>query len=298
MVTILPGFSKELGGGAQEVGDSSPRFFAPSFLTPPQYGVPNRVLLRGVNLGVENLGDKVECYKELSKWSSKQLGFKLSVDIHSDDNGNSLVIDTHDVSHLWAIGPRLELLEKYYGIGKWLLGLIRRCPLDIWTPEYVSDMGDCLDVDFRQMYPDWAMNTTNPHRMGDLPDMPPNLRKIVTECMAVDCGMFSRQLDYDDMTMYPFGMCTWYGNTPNYNRRSKKLNPYVEQWQERGTNMLWILADHLADISLQSSWVMCPIAPFHSEEDYKDCIKATKPFMKLMKYLTHDHLEEGFSLCF
>ena len=298
MVTILPGFSNELGGGAQEVGGSSPRFFAPSFLTPPQYGVPNRVLLRGVNFGVGTLGDKVECYKELSKWSSKQLGYKLSVDIHSDDNGNSLVIDTHDVNHLWAVGPRLELLEKYYGIGKWLLGLIRRCPLDIWTPEYVSDMGDGLNIDFRQMYPDWAMNTTNPHRMGDLPDMPPNLSKIVAQCMTIDYNAYSRQLDYDEMALYPFGMCTWYGNLPSYNRRTKRLNPYVERMEEKGANMLWMLADYLADISLQSSWCMSPIAPFHSEEDYRDCIKATKPFMKLMKYLTHDHLEEGFSLCF
>ena len=298
MVTVLPGFSKELGGRTQEARRAPPRFFAPSFLTPPQYGVPNRVLLRGVNFGVGCLGEKVESYKELSEWSSNQLGYKLSVDIHSDDNGNSLVIDTHDVNHVWAVGPRLELLHKYYGIGRWLLGLIRRCPLDIWTPEYVSDMGDSLAIRFTDMYPEWALDSTNPHRMGDLPDMPPNLRRIVTECMAIDYGMFSRQLDYDDMALYPFGMCSWYGNLPYYNRRTKPLNPYVERMEERGTNMLWMLADYLADVSLQSGWVMCPIAPFHSEKDYRECIKATKPFMKLMKYLTHDHLEEGFSLCF
>ena len=69
-----------------------PPLLCPQFSNASQYGVPNRVLLRGVNFGVETLGDKVECYKELSKWSSKQLGYKLSVDIHSDDRNSWLLI--------------------------------------------------------------------------------------------------------------------------------------------------------------------------------------------------------------
>lgn len=298
MVTILPGFSREIKGRAQKAGGTPPCYFAPRFLSPPQYGVPNRVLLRGVNFGAACLGEKVETYKSLSKWSSEQLGYRLSVDIHSDEGGNSLVIDTHEANHIWAIGPRLELLEKYYGIGRWLLGLIRRCPLDIWTPEFINDMGESLDFDFESMYPKWALESTNPHHMGDLPDMPPNLKQIVIQCMTIDYKAHSRQLAYDEMTLYPFGMCSWYSNLPDYNRRTKQLNPYVGAMVERGTSMIWLLADYLSDVALQSGWYMCPVAPFHNQEDYRECIKSTKPFMKLIKYLTHDHLEQGFQLHF
>lgn len=300
MVTVLPGYSTEIVGQSQEARSSSPRFFAPSFLSPPQYGVPNRVLLRGVNLGAEVLGDKVSRYTNLCRWSTRQLGYKVVVEVHSDDNGNSLVINTHDASHLWAIGPRLELLEKYYGVGRWLLGLIRRSPLDIWTPEYLSDMGDCFEsqLDISSMYPDWALNSTNPNRMDDIPDMPPNLSKIVTQCMTIDYNAYSRQIDYDEMSLYPFGMCSWYGNIPDFNRGTKKLNPYVAAWEERGTCKLWLLMDHLADNALQSGWVMTPISPFHCEEEYKNFIKASVPYMKLMKYLSHEYRDESFDLCF
>ena len=301
MVTLLPGFSTETVRGTQEAGDNSPRFAAPSFLTPPRFGVPNRVLLSGINLGVTELTyDSVED-KRLSKWSSNKLGYGLSVDIHSSGVGNALVIDTHAKNHMFAVGPRLELLDKYFNCGQWLLGLARRCPLHVWTPEYIVDYSQCwegMNIDIGSMYPEWAKHSVNPHRLGNIPDMPTNLRRIVDDCLAIDHQKHDRFCCYDNAMEYPFAMLSWYGNIPDFDRRTKKLNPYVEAWEERGSNKLWMLADLLADHALQSSWGMTCSDAFHSEKEYKECIEDTVPFMKLLKYLSHEQQEEGFSLQF
>ena len=301
MVTLLPGFSTKNDGVAQKEGADPLRFVAPSILNPPRFGVPDRVLLSGVNLGIQELTYDAVYDKRLSRWASKQLGYKICVDIHSDELGNALVIDTNQVNHMFAVGPRLELLNKYYGIGRWLLGLVRGCPLHIWTPEYIEDYSEAFEWmvdDICSMYPDWAKSAVNPHRLGEIPNMPPNLRSIVDECLAVDRYKWDRFCCFDNVQEYPFVMLSWYGNIPDFNKRTKKLNPYVEAWEERGSSKLWMLADMIADTALQSSRGMTCAGPFHSEKEFKQCIKDTAPFMRLLTYLSHDQMQDGFSLGF
>lgn len=301
MVTLLPGFCDGIAGTAQETGDSSPRYAPPCFLTPPRFGVPNRVLLSGVNLGVNELCWDPVIDEGLSKWSTDVLGHDLVVSIHSDELGNALVIDTNASNHMFAVGPRLELLDKYFGCGQWLLGLARRCPLHVWTPEYISDYAESFEhlvEGVTDMYPEWARFSINPHRLGVIPDMPKNLRKIVDACLAVDYGKYDRFCAFDNAMEYPFAMLSWYGNIPDFNKRTKKLNPYVAAWEERGSNKLWMLADLLADHALQSSMGMTCHDVFHSVDEYKECITDTVPFMRLLNYLSHDQLKDGFSLHF
>lgn len=300
MVTILPGFSYKTEGKSQSARYNPPPFDSPNLLTPPRFGVPNRVLLSGVNLGICELSWNPKIDERLSKWASKKLGYQIVTSIHSDTLGNALVIDTHSVNHMLAVGPRLELLNKYFGCGKWLLGLARRCPLHVWTPEYIGDYSDSfdslVDAKVKNMYPEWALQSVNPHRLGGVPDMPPNLRKLVDDCLAVDHNKFERFCSFDNAMEYPFVMLSWYGNIPDYDKRTKKLNPYIEAWEERGNNKLWMLADVLADYAMQSSMGLTCHAPFHSEELYKETIEATVPFMKLLNYLSHDKLKDGFAL--
>lgn len=305
MVTVQPQCSIAVEKG-EEAGGNPPCLVAPSFLAPPRCNIPDKIIIEGLSLGPVDLEWNAEHYEYMSEWATNLLGYKIVISIHSDDQGNALVIDSHDAHHALAIGPRLELLHKYYGVGKWLLGLLVQSPLKIWTPQVIEGFSDWMaeeekkdeGMDMSKMYPDWAMNAE--FDQHNVPDLPPNLSAIVNECLEVLAmdKVYSSGEWPESAENFPFIVCTWYDNRPDYNRKTKKLNPYVESFGERGSSRAWMILDQIADHALQAGNHMIVCKPFHREEKLREFIMDSLPFIKLITYLSHDKREDSFTLRF
>ena len=238
---------------------------------------------------------------ELSTVATDILGdfFHLPVQVtHTSDSGVYAFIDPHFSGvRTFAVGSRVGLLERHFGAGAFLLWLIEQCPLEVWGPATVQEhvSGALQGWESRHALKVWDIPKGT---WNGVPDLPPNLTKIVRECLDVheyredsDYGLGEGSL----AQMFPIGMATWYDTVPWQNNKSKKIRHFGV---EKGNDLSWLALDDLGMYHMETGLHGTCTELIHSVERFQQILNDTKPFIKLFKYLTHDIEEINFNCSF
>ena len=226
------------------------------------------------------------------------------------DGSNVPIIDTFNASEQFAIGPRLEMLHKYHGIGTALLWLLRMSPIEIMTPDYIDsyymDMSEMLgrtgDKDKKKrssgLLPDWAHGCD---RFKEVPKgLPYTLSKLIEDCLPHTEN--SEFIDSEDIGIWPIATCSWYGFEPMVNKTMTRfacrqeydpnyrldcLGGYPDMGQ--ASDPTWMVLDDMIIYHQDHLHHTC-MPPCHEATEAEDMLFSFGPFAKLLNYLSHDRL--------
>ena len=207
----------------------------------------------------------------------------------------------------FSIGPRVRLLDKYFKCGELLCWLVTKCPLYTWGPHEVLDHATLCHYGGESAHeltwegmPRWReeFNVEGYWTRHSLPDMPPNLSRIVQECINAIMqaeedkrhrrGYASNNLQGADCMTHPFpiAMASWENMVPYQDRRTKRQTGR-DFGPERGDDYSWIALDDIGLMCAETGEMPTCINPQHSVEQLQQILTNTKPFIKLFKYLSH-----------
>lgn len=227
-------------------------------------------------------------------------GFNLAAGIM--DGG--CYIDSYFKFNCHAIGARVDLLHRRCNAGWYLLGLLNRCPIRLWTPVDVFDYAkEMFKIDFKKCTSDWLWEPHAPFeshkKFKHL--LPKNLLKL---CLDVE-KVLDESDSYIDVGEYPDIMeeqhyelpaiiLTWWDNIHWYNGQCLN-NPTFTA--EHGTNPTFAIMDSYAETTMQTGGTHMGSPIYHNLDDVSRIVKLAEPFAKLIKYLSHNDEECSFS-CF
>lgn len=243
-----------------------------------------------------NVAEDTDDDEDLSKMFSES-GFDIKAGIK--DGG--CYIDAHSLFTSYAIGARVDLLERRCGAGFYLLNLVRSCPIKLWTPSYLYDHAkEEFDLDFTKCTSRWLWEDepTATRQAMSKHLLPPNLRKLCTDVEeVVDEARLMSDLgvtpdDYsDEWYDLPSIHLAWWDNVQWRNKQVLK-NPTFTA--EKGTNPVFALMDSYAEISWQSGATHMGSPIYHNLDDVRRIVELAKPYSKLIKYLSHNATDCGF----
>jgi len=229
-------------------------------------------------------------------------GFDLSAGIID----GAFYIDSHDKFRCYAIGARLDLLERRCGAGWYLLNLLATSPIPMWMPDDLYEHAEeYFSMDLRKSTASWVHKpppNVNKQKASKR-RLPKNLRNICTQVEKVgERAMQLRQIgEYPDRTglgeeyvEIPAILLTWWDNVHWHNKRTID-NPSMTI--ERGTNPAFALMDSFAEQTMQTGEVHMGSGSYHDLDVVREIVETAKPYAKLLNYLKHDEQESGFN-CF
>ena len=206
-------------------------------------------------------------------------------------------IDSHSSFVSYAIGARIDLLERRCGAGYYLIDLLVNCPIRVWDPiEMYAHAQESFELDFSKCTSDWIWDRELCNKTKR--DLPTNLQKLCDEVEKVEDEAIEllKIGEYPDDESYqlPAIVLSWWDNIHWYNKQCLR-NPTFTM--EHGTNPAYALMDSYAEQSWQigSTHMGSPI--YHDLDDVRRIAEVAKPYAKLIKYLSHDEQECGFN-CF
>lgn len=224
--------------------------------------------------------------------------FDLTVRVvQSSDGGVYAFIDPHYSGvTTFAVGGRVALLDRHFGAGGFLLSLIEECPLEVWNPYSVLERSS-------SGYGGWEWSEQHKLRTWDLPssewngvpDLPPNLTKIVQDCMDASVAWEDNWKDHDDISMFPIGMAVWNNTVPWQNRATKHNRDFGI---ERGNDVSWLALDELGQYHMETGLHSTCTELIHSIERLEKILELSVPFIKLYKYLSHETEEISYHCTF
>jgi hypothetical protein len=242
--------------------------------------------------------------------------FNLDVeDVRFNDGSVAPLINTFNCASQFAIGPRLELLEKYHGIGSALINLLKVSPAWIMTPDYIDEylvdmyeyLGRTGDNDRKRrstgLLPDFAHGTDT--FAGVPKGLPYNLSKLIEDCLSrsLDCDFISQfeRLDVE-LSSWPIATCSWYGFEPMLDKTMEKFacsQDYDAGYRlsllrdcpdmGQASDPTWMVLDDLIIHEQEYSHSSC-ISPCHTATEIEDTLYSIGPFARLLKYLSHDRI--------
>ena len=247
--------------------------------------------------------------------------FNIEIAVAKDEHfGHNLgIINPYECGvRNFSIGPRVRLLEKYFGCGELLCWLVTKCPIYIWGPHEVLDFATNTHFGCEGAHelkweglPRWReeFNVEGYWTRHSLPDMPPNLSRIVQECINAIMqeeedkrerrGYANNPLGGADCMTHPFpiGLVSWENMIPYQDKRTKRQTGR-DFGPERGNDYSWMAIDDMALACAETGEIPTCINPQHSVEQLRRILTNTKPFIKLYKYLSHDSENLYFSSSF
>lgn len=242
------------------------------------------------------LHDDSEADKGLSEMFSES-GFPLVAGIK---NGGCY-IDSHSQFTSYAIGARIDLLERRFGAGWYLLNLLESCPIALWTPNYMYDHAkESFRLDFTKCTSDWIWEKEPSERKQKMSRhlLPNNLQKLCADVEAVELDARNTEGDgeYPDEECYhlPAIVLSWWDNIHWYNGQCLR-NPTFTM--EHGTNPAYAIMDSYAEQTYQDGSTHMGSPIYHDLDQARRIVELAKPYAKLIKYLSHDTKECGFN-CF
>lgn len=241
--------------------------------------------------------------------------FDVTVEDIQLQNGSIVpVANTFNDAKQFAIGPRLELLEKYHGIGSQLIDLLSRSPAWIMTPDYIDgyvvDMYEHLgrtgDEDKKQrttgLLPEFAHKFK---QFSAVPKgLPYNLSKLIEDCLsrALSGSFLAEHESSEEIGFWPIATCSWYGFEPMLNKTMEKFlcqQQYDHQYRlealqgcpdmGQASDPTWMVLDEMIIYQQECLYSTC-IPPCHNATEIEDILYSVGPFARLLKYLSHDRL--------
>lgn len=273
---------------------------AAPFLELPSW-LPSEVLAKGVPMPVEyaSVGYDASENQELTDYARDICGdfFAIGMSICSLGEGTVVFSDPHQNGvTTFCIGPRVELLHKYYKAGPYLLDLIKYCPMWVVDPEQLLEYaaGALYGFDQGHALRPWNLPTGSTDRPATLP---PVLTEIVDDIEACRLTYHSGMEYPDEFQSFPIGMATWYDNLPYQDKRTKRMRDY-ELPKEQGTSPAWIMLDYLGQAAMEVGGEVSCFAPTHDLDYLDELLQTTAKYIRLFKYLSHGTEENKFSCYF
>ena len=225
-------------------------------------------------------------------------GFNLEVSIMD----GACFIDSHAKFTCYAVGARIDLLHRRFGVGHYLLNLINCCPIDIWNPRDLFTLAqDQFNLEFRaKCVPDWVWEPAPKINVPKaLRKLPPNLRKLCKDAedmrsRACDVTEYGEYPDNDHYEL-PAVILSWWDNIHWYNSHCPDNPSYT---LEQGGNPAFALMDSYAEITIQTGANHMGSPLFHDLDQVRELIEAAKPYAKLINYLSHNEYECGFAMSY
>lgn len=218
------------------------------------------------------------------------------ITMHSDPTSGiiPLLEGGYEEFKKFAIGPRLEMLHRQYGIGSYLLRLLDRSPMSIWTPGFINFCANDIlqyhrnpeiahegnprdkrkkhkifdhPVDF---FPEWATKRYRRKRL--VPRSLPRLRNIVLACesAAEEVGELERINTSDErLELAPIIVCSWYGKEPYQSKVTDKYIVNASDTGEYGVNDAKAWLDDMDKDQggpTDPSWM---VAKYYAEQNYQ-----------------------------
>ena len=238
--------------------------------------------------------------------------FTDDVTFISITDGNVPVIDTFNCADQFAIGPRLELLHKYHGVGSSMLWLLSMSPINFMLPDWIDryfmelceELGRCGDKDKSTrrsgLLPEWAYDY---ERINDVPKgLPYSLSKIVEDCLSHVSGSMGHESGEECVGSWPIATCSWYGFEPLVDKTSVRFasqqdyDPsyrldFLSDCPDMGqaSDPTRMVLDHL--MIYQQEYVHSTCMPLlHDATEIEDYLYSFGPFAKLLNYLSHDRI--------
>src|SRR6056300_27390 len=225
--------------------------------------------------------------------------FDLTVRVaHTQDGGIYAFIDPHCSGvTTFAVGGRVGLIDRHYKrAGAFLLWLIEKCPLHVWNPNTVQEFS-C------KPYGGYEWNEQHQSDVWDLPvgdwngvpELPPNLTRIVNECLEAHIKWEDNYREYDDVQLFPIGLAVWHDTVPWQNKRTKRQRDFGI---ERGNDLSWLALDDLGMYHMETGVHSTCTELIHSIDRLQEIMELSAPFIKLFKYLSHDSKEISYHYSF
>ena len=278
----------------------APFSFATSSALAPPATCPT-IILNG--LSYMAVADETEADEELSTLFSES-GFNLIAGIM--DGG--CYIDSHSKFTSYAIGARVDLLERRCGAGWYLLQLLDDCPIPIWDPRFLYDHAKHMfNLDFHKCTSRWLWEDPTQEWDRKFPAcksrLPQKLRKLCTDVEKASADPRMHELWLGANSEYPDNECaqipaivlSWWDNIHWYNGQCRK-NPSFTI--EHGTNPVFAIMDSYAESTLQTGATHMGSPIYHDLDDVRTIVELAKPYAKLIDYLSHDEEECGFNCIF
>ncbi len=215
--------------------------------------------------------------------------FDLTVRVaHTNDGGIYAFIDPHYSGvTTFAVGGRVSLIDRHYeNAGAFLLWLIEKCPLHVWNPDTVQEFAA---RPYAGNY-DWGEHHSLtvwdlPKGTWDgVPKLPPNLTRIVGECLAAHEKWEDNFHEYQDVQLFPIGMAVWNNVVPWQNKMTKRQRTFGP---ERGNDLSWLALDDLGMYHMETGLHSTCTELIHSVQRLTEIMELSAPFIKLYKYLSH-----------
>jgi hypothetical protein len=226
--------------------------------------------------------------------------FDLTVRVaHTKDGGIYAFIDPHYSGvTTFAVGGRVSLIDRHYeNAGAFLLWLIEKCPLHVWNPDTVQEFAA---KPYAGNY-DWGEHHSLtvwdlPEGTWDgVPKLPPNLTRIVRECLAAHEKWEDNFQEYQDVQLFPIGMAVWNNVVPWQNKMTKRQRCFGP---ERGNDLSWLALDDLGMYHMETGLHSTCTELIHSVQRLTEIMELTAPFIKLYKYLSHATGEISYNYSF
>jgi hypothetical protein len=293
----------------------SPCLPTPVLETP--WALPQSIkVVRDTGLRYENTNNCVKDQRltDLFKSYTDGIFSVLIEDAQLYDGSIIPVANTFNDGSQFAIGPRLELLEKYHGIGSELIDLLSRSPAWIMTPEYIDEylvdmyehLGRVGDKDKKKRRTGLLPSFAHKHKVfSEVPKgLPYNLSKLIEDCLprALSQSFLAATSEGEEVGYWPIATCSWYGFEPMLN---KTMEMFVCQQQYDAQHRLevlegnpdmgqasdptWMVLDDMIIYQQEHLYSTC-IPPCHNATEIEDTLYSVGPFARLLKYLSHDRL--------
>ena len=181
----------------------------------------------------------------------------------------------------------MGLIDRHYeNAGAFLLWLIEKCPLHVWNPDTVQEFAArpyAGNYDWGEHH---SLNVWDlPEGTWDgVPKLPPNLTRIVRECLAAHEKWEDNFQEYQDVQLFPIGMAVWNNVVPWQNKMTKRQRCFGP---ERGNDLSWLALDDLGMYHMETGLHSTCTELIHSVQRLTEIMELTAPFIKLYKYLSH-----------